>query len=87
MNEEMQDARKEIVGFTEIRKEKDERIEHLKIQSESYRVKYEEFLQKFESTHSEYEKIKELYDSISHDYTETVEKLRITNKVRNDLDV
>jgi prefoldin subunit 5 len=83
---EFQESKREIIGFDEIKKERDERIEKLKKEvndlTESLRVSERDL----STLTIHHDKLTEQHTVLKKDHDEAVERLRITNKVRNDTD-
>ena len=87
INVEYQDSKREIIGFGEIQKEREERIQKLKRELTDIKVKYEELDLKHGTLSIQFDKVKEQYDVSKKDLDDAIEKLHVTNKVRHETEV
>lgn len=87
VNIESQESKREIIGFNEIQKEREERIDKLKKDLRELKILHEELDIKHGTLSIQYEKIKEQYDTCRRDLDDAIEKLHITNKVRHETEV
>ena len=80
----LQHSQRQVLGFNEIKKEREERIDKLKTEFESLSVTHKKTDAKLSKTTIELEKTSDQLQSISSEYHNTVEKLKRINKARND---
>ena len=80
-------GKKEVAGFNEIQKYKDEQLMTLKIEVKDLTGELGETSSQLQKLTVEHTKVSEQYEIINSTHNEVVDKLRITNKVRFDLDV
>jgi hypothetical protein len=87
INVEYQDSKREIIGFGEIQKEREERIEKLKKDLKEVKLQHEELDLKHGTLSIQHDKIKEQYETCRKDLDDAIEKLHVTNKVRHETEV
>ena len=87
INLEFQESKREIIGFSEIQKEREERIEKLKIELRDLKVAFEDIDLKYGTLNIHHEKIKDQYDTCKRDLDDAIDKLHITNKVRHETEL
>ena len=87
INVEFQESKREIIGFGEIQKERDERIDKLKRELRELKMLHDELDLKHGTLTIHYDKIKEQFDSTKRDLDDAIEKLHVTNKVRHETEV
>jgi chromosome segregation ATPase len=78
---------REIAGFGEIEKSKDEQIDALKEELKELKINFEEEENQHSTTKVEQEKFQSLYNDLKSSYDDISEKYRITNKQRNMLEL
>jgi len=84
---DFQAAKKKMIGHDELAKEREDRIEKLKVENAEYKTKFEKLDIEHGSLKITHSKVMEQYENAAKDLTDTVEKLHITNKVRHDLEI
>jgi golgin subfamily B member 1 len=84
ITETLQLSQREVLGFNEIKKEREERISKLKSEVEHLTIKLNSTETKLAKTSIILEKTSDQLDSIKEEYHSTVEKLKKINKARND---
>ena len=77
-------SQREVLGFTEIRKEREERIDKLKSELHTMTISFNKTDAKLSKTTINLEKITHQLESVNIEYHNTVEKLKKINKARND---
>jgi chromosome segregation ATPase len=87
LNIEFQESKREIIGFGEIQKEREERIEKLKFELRELKVNFEELDLKYGTLTIQHEKVREQYDTCKRDLDDAIEKLHLTNKVRHETEL
>jgi chromosome segregation ATPase len=87
LNIEFQESKREIIGFGEIQKEREERIEKLKFELRELKVNFEELDLKHGTLSIQHEKVREQYDTCKRDLDDAIEKLHLTNKVRHETEL
>lgn len=84
---EFQESKREIIGFGEIQKEREERIDKLKKELRELKINHEELDLKHGTLTIQHDKVKEQYENTKKDLDDAIEKLHITNKVRHETEV
>lgn len=84
---EAQESKREIIGFGEIQKEREERIEKLRTELKEVKTKYDEVDLQHGTLLIQHEKVRELYDQCKLDLDNAIEKLHLTNKVRHETEL
>lgn len=87
INVDYQESKREIIGFGEIQKERDERIDKLKKEMRELKAVHESLDLKHGTLNIQHEKIREQYDTCKKDLEDAIEKLHVTNKVRHETEV
>lgn len=82
-----QRVRKTMTGHEELRKEREERIERLKVELEELREKHDRLEIEHGTLVINYEKVSDQLDSATKELDETTEKLHVTNKVRHENEI
>ena len=82
--EQLQLSQREVLGFTEIKKEREERIDKLKADLDAMTVNFHRTDAQLTKTSIDLDKTSIQLASIQVEYTNTVEKLKRINKARND---
>lgn len=80
----MQEYKKQLVGIQEIKKDRDDRIEKLRDEYEEVAKKHEDLDKVHTGLKVHHEYINEEYQSLKLDFDSVSEKLKISNKVRNE---
>lgn len=80
----LQISQREVLGFSEIKKEREERIDKLKASLDELTVKFNQTDSKLSKTAINLEKVTGQLESVNVEYHNTVEKLKKINKARND---
>ena len=83
---ELQLNKREMIGFSEINREREEQIMTLKRDSKIYKVKSNEYELKLSTLQINYEKMEEQLASSRADHDGMVDKLHQMNKARHDLE-
>lgn len=84
VTENFQLSQREVLGFSEIKKEREERIDKLKSELDILKVEHQKTDNKLSKTTINLEKTTEQLNSVQVEYHNTVEKLKKINKARND---
>ena len=82
--EQLQLSQREVLGFSEIKKEREERIDKLKSDLDTMTVNYHKTDAELTKTKIDLDKTTIQLASIQIEYTNTVEKVKKINKARND---
>lgn len=80
----MQEYKKQLVGIQEIKKDRDDRIEKLREEFEQLTNNYDILDRDHTSLKVHHDHVTEEYGNLKLDYDAVSEKLRISNKVRNE---
>lgn len=80
----MQEYKKQLVGIQEIKKDRDDRIEKLREEFESISRSFEILDKENTSLKITYEHVFEEHESLKLDFDSVSEKLKVSNKVRNE---
>lgn len=81
---EMQEYKKQLVGIQEIKKDRDDRIEKLREEFESVSKNFERLDKDYTTLKISNEHTVEEFEQMKLDYENVAEKLKVSNKVRND---
>jgi chromosome segregation ATPase len=81
---EMQEYKKQLVGISEIKKDRDDRIEKLREEFEFVSKNFETLDKEHTGLKITYEHIFEEHESLKMDFDSVSEKLKVSNKVRNE---
>lgn len=84
VTETLQLSQREVLGFNEIKREREERIDKLKSEVEHLSIKLNSTEAKLAKNTITLEKTSDQLNSIKEEYHSTVEKLKKINKARND---
>jgi chromosome segregation ATPase len=84
---EFQESKREIIGFSEVQKEREERIDRLKSELRELKIKHEDLDMKHGTLNIKTDRLKEQYDSCKQDLEDAIEKLHTTNKVAHETEV
>lgn len=87
INLEFQESKRDIIGFGEVQKEREERIEKLKAELRDIKFKFENVDLLHGTLSIQYEKVKEQYDNCKRDLDDAIDKLHLTNKVRHETEL
>jgi chromosome segregation ATPase len=87
VNLEFQESKREIIGFGEIQKEREERIDKLKKDHREIKMLFDDIDLKHGTLTIQHEKVREQYDNSKKDLDDAIDKLHITNKVRHETEV
>jgi len=87
VNQDFQESKREIIGFNEVKREREERIDKLKTELRELKVAHEELDLKHGALKVNYEKASEQAATTKKDLDDVIEKLHITNKVRHETEV
>lgn len=87
VNVEFQESKREIIGFSEVQKEREERIERLKNELRELKVVHEELDMQHGTLKIKAERLKEQYEGSKQDLEDAIEKLHTTNKVAHETEV
>lgn len=82
--QEMQDYKKQLVGIQEIKKDRDDRIEKLREEFETLSRTHDILDRDHTSLKVHHEHVSEEYEHLKMEFESVSEKLRISNKVRNE---
>ncbi len=80
----MQEYKKQLVGIQEIKKDRDDRIEKLRDEFETLTKDYDVLDRDHTSLKVHHDHITEEHDQLKIDYESVSEKLKISNRVRNE---
>ena len=80
---EIIEYKKQHVGIQEIKKDRDDRIERLREEFDQISQKYEELDKVHTTTSIQYEQLKLSHSNLLNDYDAVTEKLKLSNKLRN----
>lgn len=84
---EFQDVKRHMVGNNEMTKEREDRIDKLKIKLYDIEKKYDELVLEHGTLKIEHERIMDVYKVAAFDLDDTIEKLHLTNKVRHETEI
>jgi hypothetical protein len=76
-----------MIGFNEVEKERNERIDKLKNELRVLKLAHEELDIKYGTLVINHEKTSEQLETCKNDLDDTVEKLHLTNKVRHETEI
>ena len=80
----MQEYKKQLVGIQEIKKDRDDRIERLRDEFEMLTKNYDVLDRDHTGLKVHHDHISEEHEQLKLDFSSVSEKLRISNKVRNE---
>ena len=80
----MQEYNKQLVGIKEIKKDRYDRIEKLRLDHDTLNQKFEKLDKEHTALKVHYEHINEEYEALRLEFENVSERLRASNKVRNE---
>jgi chromosome segregation ATPase len=86
-NLEFQESKREIIGFSEIQKEREDRIEKLKAELKDVTARFEDVDLKYGTLTIQNDKVRDQYETARRDLEDAIEKLHVTNKVRHETEL
>lgn len=81
---EMQQYKMQLVGVSEIKRDRDDRLNKLRSELEIMTAKFDKLDMEHTSLSVNHDHISEEYGTLKVDYENISEKLRLSNKIRNE---
>lgn len=81
---EMQQYKMQLVGVSEIKRDRDDRLDKLRLELEIMTAKFDKLDMEHTSLSVNHDHISEEYGTLKVDYENISEKLRLSNKIRNE---
>jgi len=75
-----------MIGFSEVQKEREDKISRLKSDLNSYKIKSDDLELQLGTLSINHEKVLEQQSNMKEEYDDVVEKLHLTNNARHDLE-
>ena len=79
---EAQNYKREMVGVEEIKKDRDERVEELRVEIDSLQNKYDKEYSEHQSLKITFKNLKDEYARITKEFNTLSDNLKLTNVVR-----
>ena len=86
-NGELQQNKREMIGFSEVNKEREEKVQQLKVDLNSAKIRIDELELKLGTLQINYDKMEEQLNTTREDHEDVVDKLHKMNKARHDLEI
>ena len=86
-NGELQQNKREMIGFSEVNKEREEKVQQLKVDLNAAKIRIDELELKLGTLQINYDKMEEQLNTTREDHEDVVDKLHKMNKARHDLEI
>ena len=86
-NGELQQNKREMIGFSEVNKEREEKVQQLKVDLNAAKIRIDELELKLGTLQINYDKMEEQLNTTREDHEDAVDKLHKMNKARHDLEI